>query len=122
MSDLPTPAPAPSIAPVLIGVEEFQRVQLRVGVIRQAEIHPNADRLLVLQVDLGNETRQVVAGIKQSYEPSALLGKQVIVVANMKPAVLRGIESQGMVLAASTDTALALLTTDRPAPVGSLVK
>ena len=117
-----SPPSAMASAPPLASLEDFQRIHLRVGTVVSAELHPNADRLLVLRVDLGTETRQVVAGIRHTYEPSALVGKQVIVVTNLKPAVLRGIESQGMVLAASTDTSLALLTTDRPAQVGSLVK
>ncbi len=129
MSDQPlpptqpiSPPPTASLAPVLATLEDFQRVQLRVGTVVSAELHPNADRLLVLHVDLGAEKRQVVAGIRQAYDPSTIIGKQVIVVTNLKPAVLRGIESQGMALAASADTSLALLTTDRPVPVGSLVK
>lgn len=129
MNDSPLPPAQPASppstmpsAPPVASLEDFQRIHLRVGTVVSAELHPNADRLLVLRVDLGTETRQVVAGIRQAYEPSALVGKQVIVVTNLKPAVLRGIESQGMVLAASTDTSLALLTTDRPVQTGSLVK
>ncbi len=129
MSDQPLPPAQPTsppsavpTAPPMASLEDFQRIHLRVGTVVSAELHPNADRLLVLQVDLGTEKRQVVAGIRHAYEPSTLVGKQVIVVTNLKPAVLRGIESQGMALAASADATVALLTTDRPVPVGSLVK
>ena len=105
-----------------IGVDEFQKVELRVGTIISAEIHPQADRLLVLQVDLGGQTRQLVAGIRSAYQPADLVGKQVVVVANLKPATLRGIESQGMALAAHDGSSLALLTLDRPIQPGSVVK
>ena len=105
-----------------IGLEQFQQIELRVGTIIKAEVHPQADRLLVLQVDVGGQTRQVVAGIKQAYQPAELTGKQVVVVANLKPATLRGIESQGMVLASQDGSTLALLTLDRPIQPGSVVK
>ena len=105
-----------------ITLEQFQQVELRVGTIINAEAHPNADRLLVLQVDVGGQTRQFVAGIKGPYQAAELVGKQLVVVPNLKPATLRGVESQGMVLAAQDGTALALLTLDRPIQAGSLVK
>jgi len=123
MSDqLSSPAsPAsPSMEQITIG--DFQRLALRVGRIVKAEDHPQADRLLVLEVDLGGETRQVVAGIKGSYSPAELVGKSVAVVANLKPAKLRGIESQGMVLAAQDGEQFALLILDRPVQPGSLIK
>lgn len=105
-----------------VSLEEFQQLDLRIGTVVQAEDHPNADRLVVLQVDLGTERRQLVAGIKQTYAPATLIGKQVLVVANLKPAMLRGVESQGMVLASHDDTRLALLTPDAPLKPGSIVK
>ena len=85
----------------MITIEQFQEVQLRVATIVAAEPHPNADRLVVLQVDLGDEKRQIVAGIRAHYDPAALVGTQIVVVANLAPAKLRGVESQGMLLAAS---------------------
>ncbi|OGX17408.1 MAG: methionine--tRNA ligase subunit beta [Omnitrophica WOR_2 bacterium GWF2_63_9] len=110
-------------APGVVTVDEFKKIQLKIATVLSAELHPQADRLLLLKLDVGGgETRQVVAGIRGSYEPSSLIGKQVVVVANLKPATIRGVESQGMVLAASTETSLTLVTTDRPAQVGSLVK
>ena len=112
MADAPVPAPVPAPAPPaaaaapagIIGIEDFQKVKLRVAKIVAAEKHPNADRLLKIRVDLGTEQRQVVAGIAPWYAPEALVGQSVIVVANMKPAKLRGEESNGMILAA-TDAA-----------------
>ncbi len=85
-----------------ITFDEFARVDLRVARIVEAEMHPNADRLLKLQVDDGSgETRQICAGIKGHYEPGDLVGKLIIVVANLAPRQIRGEESRGMLLAAS---------------------
>lgn len=106
-----------------ITFEDFARLDLRVGLVTHAEPHPNADKLLVLQVDLGDQQRQLVAGIRGYYEPQTLIGRCIIVVANLAPRVMRGIESQGMLLAAtSPDRAqLALLTTDRQMAPGAKV-
>lgn len=118
-----TPAALPA-APAEIGLETFQQVALRIATITAAELHPKADRLLVLTLDVGEPTpRQVVAGIRQSYEqPAELIGRQVVVVANLKPATLRGIASQGMVLAGSDETGIVLLHPGRPLRPGSTVK
>ena len=123
-SGTPVPAPPQATSPAQISIEEFQKIALRVGVITAAEDHPNADRLVVLKVDLGDGAppRQLVAGIKTTYQPSELVGKHVVVVANLKPAMLRGIESQGMVLAASDGQTIILLTPERPIRAGSTVK
>ena len=90
-----------------------------------AEPHPNADRLLVLRVDVGGEERQIVAGIRAHYDPATLVGRQVVVVANLEPATLRGVESQGMVLAASERrprrAACGPTTPSRAGAVGPLV-
>ena len=118
----PVPTP-PSPQPTLISIEEFQRLALRVGIVTAAQDHPNADRLLVLTVDVGEGApRQLIAGIRGSYQASELIGKHVVVVANLKPATLRGIESQGMVLAASDESGIVLLGPERPVRVGSTVK
>lgn len=118
-----TPAVAPAAAPALAGIDDFQKIALRVGTILSAQEHPNADRLLVLTVDIGESApRQIVAGIRASYQPADIIGKQVAVVANLKAATLRGVESQGMVLAASNTSGLVLLTLDKPLPPGSIVK
>ena len=125
----PTPpapaAPAPPAAPATseISIDDFLRVDLRVGTIRKAEPHPNADRLVVLSVDLGEEQeRQLVAGIRAHYEPESLVGKQIVVVANLKPAKLRGVESRGMILAASDDSGVHVLAPDVHTAPGSKVK
>jgi methionyl-tRNA synthetase len=92
-----------------ITIEEFSRIDLRVGKILVAESIPKANKLLRLEVDLGFEKRQLVAGIARHYKPEDLIGKEVIVVANLKPARLRGVESQGMILAVRDGDKLALL-------------
>lgn len=85
----------------LIQYEDFAKLDLRVATIIAAEPHPNADRLLKLQVDIGHEKRQICAGIKAYYDPATLAGKQIIIVANLAPRSIRGEVSNGMLLAAS---------------------
>jgi len=106
----------------MITIEQFRALELRVGTVRSAEPHPNADRLLVLRVDLGGEERQLVAGIRARYEPAALVGRQVVVVANLAPATLRGVASQGMVLAASDGDRIVLLRPDEAVAPGAIVR
>jgi methionyl-tRNA synthetase len=107
----------------MLTIDDFRNVELRVATILAAEPHPNADRLLVLKVDLGSEQRQLVAGIRAHYDPATLIGKQVVVVANLQPAMLRGVESQGMLLAASdAEGRLAFVTPEKPVAPGANVK
>ncbi len=105
-----------------IAIDDFTRVELRVAKILEASEIEGADRLLKLQIDLGSEKRQLVAGIKKSYAPEELVGKHIVVVANLKPARLRGEESQGMLLAAQTDDGPVLVSFDKEVPLGSVVK
>jgi methionyl-tRNA synthetase len=96
--------------PECIEFEDFAKVDLRVGTVLEVTPHPEADRLLVLKIDLGDETpRQVVAGIAEFFKPEDLAGRQVVVVANLKPRKLRGLVSWGMVLAVKKEGGLALL-------------
>lgn len=116
-----------------IAFEDFIKLDLRVATIRSAEAHPNADKLLKIQLDDGTEGgRQVCAGIKQWYDPATLVGKQVIIVANLEPRKIRGEISQGMILAASdvkardengdpTERDVVVLTLDKPVASGSTV-
>jgi methionyl-tRNA synthetase len=116
-------APADAAPIAQIEYDDFAKVQLRTGVVLTAEKHPKADRLLVLTVDVGEEKpRTIVAGIAAVYDPPELVGKTVIVVMNLKPAKLRGIESQGMLLAAGGSDVASILTPYRPVPPGSVVK
>ncbi len=106
-----------------IKIDEFARLEIRVGTIVEAAPHPNADRLLVLKVDIGGEIRQLVAGIANRYRPEDLPGKQIPVLVNLKPARLRGVESQGMILAATDpEGGAVLLHPDRDVPPGSEVR
>jgi methionyl-tRNA synthetase len=97
----------------MISIDDFRKVELRVATITSAEPHPNADKLMVLQIDLGGELRQICAGIRNHYTAEELVGKQIIVVANLETAKLRGLESQGMLLAASDDERVIVLTPDK---------
>lgn len=94
------PATAPPAAVAQITIEEFQKIQLKTAKVLTAERVPRSEKLIKLQVDLGTEQRQIVAGIGKKYEPEQLVGRTIVIVANLKPAKLMGIESQGMVLAA----------------------
>jgi methionyl-tRNA synthetase len=105
-----------------ISIDDFKKIELKVATITAAEPHPNADRLIVLQVDLGTEQRQICAGIRNHYTPEQLVGRQIVVVANLATAKLRGLESQGMLLAASSGDQVIIMTPDKPALAGSIVK
>jgi methionine--tRNA ligase beta chain len=105
----------------MITIDDFRKVELKVATIKSAEPHPNADRLMVLHVDLGDEQRQICAGIKNHYTPEDLIGKQVVVVANLETAKLRGMESQGMLLAASDEGRVIILTPEKSVQSGSKV-
>lgn len=96
-----------------IEIQDFQKLDLRVGTILQAEKLPKSKKLLKLIVDIGIEKRTIVSGISHHYTPEELVGKKVIVVANLKPALVMGVESQGMILAASLDHQLELITLDK---------
>lgn len=106
----------------MITIEQFRQLELKTAIVTQAAAHPNADRLLVLTLDVGGTTKQVVAGIREHYQPSDLIGKTVVVVDNLAPTTIRGIESQGMVLAASADGRMSILTLDKPVPPGSPIR
>lgn len=105
----------------MIHIDEFRKIDLRIGVVKSAEAHPNADKLLVLKVDLGSEERQIVAGIRAHYQPEELIDKRVVIVANLETAVLRGMESQGMLLAASDGNGVVFLTPEKPVTAGAKV-
>jgi methionyl-tRNA synthetase len=139
----PTPAPAPSDAPLTalatphapvqesaspetpqhITIDDFAKVDLRVAQILVAERVPKADKLLRLEVDLGYEKRQILAGIAQYYEPEKLVGRKIVIVANLAPRKMRGLESNGMLLAASLEGGAPVLTGFlEEVPLGSRLK
>jgi methionyl-tRNA synthetase len=94
-------APAPAVADNKITIDDFLKVELRVGEIKVAEKVKGADKLLRMEVDIGSEVRQIVAGIAKAYEPEKLIGRKVVIVTNLQPRKLRGLESNGMIVAAS---------------------
>lgn len=113
----------PEIAPeTKVTYEEFRKVVLKVATIKDVKPHPNADKLYLVTVDVGGVTKQVVAGIRPFYTEDSLKDKQVVIVENLQPAVIRGIESHGMLLAASDDNGISVLSPDRRVKEGSLVK
>jgi len=111
----------PTATETSIPFSEWEKLKFKIGTILKVEPHPNADRLYVLQVDLGTEKRQIVAGIKQHYKAEELLGKQIVVFTNLQPAMIRGIESHGMLLAADSEGKSILLSPEKPAKPGSRI-
>ncbi len=106
-----------------ISYDDFSRLELKVATITAAEKVPGADKLYKLSIDLGSEQRTLVAGVAQQYAPEQLVGRQIVVVANLAPRALRGIISQGMLLAAETESGgAAILSPDSTVPNGSKVK
>ena len=131
MTDNPNPstAPPPPAVPALLGaddrisIDDFMKIDLRVAKVLAAERVPNSKKLIKLQVDAGVESRTVVAGIADAYEPDALIGRSVVIVFNLKPAKLMGVESNGMVLAASPDGGKpSLVSFEDPPPAGTRVR
>jgi methionyl-tRNA synthetase len=122
----PTPVAPQSSAPppmaASITIDDFMKIQLKTATVLSAERVPNSEKLIKLQVDLGNEKRQIVAGIGKKYEPDTLLGKRIVIVANLQPRKLMGIESQGMVLAAGEANVEGLITVLEDVAPGMKVK
>jgi len=106
----------------MINYGDFKKLELKVARIKEVNEHPNADRLYVIIVDFGDRTKQIVAGIRGSYTKESLIGKEVVVVDNLEPAILRGVESQGMLLAASDEKGISVISPDREVILGSIVK
>ena len=98
-----SPASAPATPDGKISIDDFTKVELRVAQVKVAERVPKADKLLRLEVDLGYEQRQILAGIAEAYAPESLIGRKVVIVANLAPRKLRGFESNGMIVAASVE-------------------
>jgi methionyl-tRNA synthetase len=117
MSDTPVTA-VPTIK-----YDDFAKLDLRIATVVDCKPHANADKLLVLQIDLGGEKRQICAGLRQYYTPEQLIGKQIIIVANLEPRTMRGEISQGMLLAATdvATTKVIVVTPSEPAAAGSKV-
>ena len=102
--------------------EEFRKIELKIARIKEVNDHPNADKLYIIIVEVGDKTKQIIAGIKNYYKKEDLIGREVIMVDNLDPAVIRGVESNGMLLAASDDKGISIVTPDREVALGSIVK
>jgi methionyl-tRNA synthetase len=121
----PSAAPPPPAAPLpeRVGIEDFLKLDLRVARVAAAERVPKSRKLLKLEADLGTERRTLVAGIAEAYEPEALVGRVIGMVANLKPAVVMGVESNGMILAASGPGGLPVVVSfDKEPPLGARIK
>lgn len=118
----PTP-PAVSTDGNKISIDDFAKIELRVGLVKVAERVPKADKLLRLEIDIGTEVRQVLAGIAEAYAPETLVGRKVVIVANLAPRKLRGYESNGMIVAASLEGGRPVLASFlEDVPVGARLK
>lgn len=106
----------------MVTIDDFKKLELVVAQIKEVKEHPNADKLYVLKVDTGTDIRQLVAGIRKSYTPEELIGRRIIMIRNLQPAVIRGEESHGMLLAASDEAGSCLLGVSRDVVLGSIVK
>jgi len=106
----------------MVTFEEFKKLEIRIAQIKEIKDHPNADKLYIIIIDLGDKTKQIVAGIKSSYKKEDLVGRQIVVVDNLEPASLRGVESQAMLLAAQDEQGIVIITPERKMKLGSTVK
>lgn len=105
-----------------IAFSDWEKLDLRIGTILEVNNHPNADKLYVIKVDLGNEHKTLVAGLRKSYTAKQLTGKKVVVFTNLEPAMLRGVKSEGMILAAVDGETVKILTTDKEIGNGSKIR
>lgn len=107
----------------MVNIDDFRKLELKVAQIKEVQDHPNADKLYIIIIDLGdNKHKQIVAGIRSFYKKEDLIGKQVVVVDNLEPAVLRGVESQAMLLAAQDEKGICIIAPERQMQLGSMVK
>jgi len=106
----------------MVNIEDFKKLELKVAKIKEVLDHPNADKLYIVIIDLGDKTKQIVAGIKNSYKKEDLVGKQVVVVDNLEPALLRGIKSEAMLLAVQDAKGICIVTPEREVQLGTIVK
>ncbi|RKY32341.1 MAG: hypothetical protein DRP74_02830 [Candidatus Omnitrophota bacterium] len=106
----------------MVTFDDFKKMGLKVAKIQEVREHPNADKLYVIIIEVGGKTKQIVAGIKNSYKKEDLIGKQIVVVDNLEEAVLRGEKSQAMLLAAQDDQGVSIISPERQMKTGSIVK
>jgi len=106
----------------MVPFEEFKKLSIKIARIKEVKDHPNADKLYIIKVAIGSEERELVAGIKKAYKPEELKGKLVVVVDNIEPATIRGVESKGMILAAQDGEKMAVISPDKEISEGAIVK
>jgi methionyl-tRNA synthetase len=119
---VPAATAVSAVKPAVVNYDLFAQLDLRVAHVLEAREHPNANKLLLLRIRVGNTEKQIVAGIRGHYEPASLVGRSIVVVNNLAPAMIRGEESNGMLLAASDGHSVVLLQPDRLIADGSKVK
>jgi len=105
----------------MVKFDEFKKLDLRIAQIKEVENHPNADKLYVVKINIGSEERQMVAGVREHYKAEELKGKNVVVITNIEPATIRGVESQGMILAAKDSNGLSVLVPEKDVEIGSTI-
>lgn len=105
----------------MVSFDDFKKLEIKTAKILEVKDHPNADKLLVLKIEVGDTQKQIIAGIKSHYENDDLIGKTIVVVDNLEPAVIRGEESNGMLLAVKDEEALSLLVPDKPIKSGNRI-
>jgi len=106
----------------IVSFEDFKKINIKTATILSVEDHPNAERLYVLKIDIGEEQpRQIVAGVKTAYQKEELVGKKILVVANLQPATIRGVESNGMLLAARVEDKPVVISPDKDIPCGIIL-
>jgi len=106
----------------VVSIEDLKNFEIIIAEIKEVVEHPNADKLYLLKINTGKEEKQLVAGIRASYKKEALIGRRIVVINNLEPAVIRGEESQGMLLAVGDKKGVALLGPDRDVPLGSVIR
>lgn len=106
----------------MVSINDFKKLNLKIAKIVDVSCHPNADKLYVLKINLGDSQRQLVAGIRNYYKKEELINKQIVVLENLEPAIIRGVKSEGMLLAAQDTNGISLLIPQRQMQVGSLVR
>jgi len=106
----------------MVTFNEFKKLEIKIAKIKEVNNHPNADKLYVMKIDAGGSEKTIVAGIKNNYQPEQLINRQIVVVDNLEPVTIRGVQSQAMLLAASDDKGISILIPDKEVKIGSLIK
>lgn len=106
---------------MVVSIDQFKQLDMRIAQILEVFEHPNAGKLYILKISLGDETRQIIAGVKDQYTPEELKGRKIVVISNLEPAKIRGEESQGMLLAANDEGRAVIIAPDAEVPIGTSV-